>query len=44
MDTRYKNLLQEYCQKNQIPLPNYRIKKQSGLDHELKFQVIISFD
>ena len=40
MDSKWKNNLQEYCQKHKIRLPNYRIKKQSGPPHILKFQVI----
>jgi len=40
MSTTWKNSLQEYCQKQKIPLPNYRVKNQSGPAHILKFQVI----
>ncbi|UJR30558.1 hypothetical protein I4U23_018087 [Adineta vaga] len=39
MDTTWKNRLQEYCQKQKISMPNYRIKNQSGPPHSLKFQV-----
>ena len=35
----WKNLLQEYCQKEKIPLPIYRMKNQSGPGHLLRFQV-----
>ncbi|CAF1423418.1 unnamed protein product [Rotaria sordida] len=44
MNTAWKNRLQEYCQKNNIPLPNYRIKNQSGPAHILKFQVEVEID
>jgi dsRNA-specific ribonuclease len=40
MNTMWKNYLQEYCQKQKIALPNYRVKNQSGPSHILKFQVI----
>ncbi|CAF2523960.1 unnamed protein product [Rotaria sp. Silwood2] len=44
MDTTWKNRLQEYCQKNKILLPNYRIKTLSGPAHLLKFQVEVEVD
>ncbi|CAF1350593.1 unnamed protein product [Rotaria sordida] len=44
MNTSWKNSLQEYCQKHKIPLPNYRIKNQSGPPHRLKFQVEVEAD
>ncbi|CAF1518500.1 unnamed protein product [Rotaria sordida] len=39
MEKSWKNRLQEYCQKHNLPLPNYRIRQQSGASHEMKFQV-----
>jgi hypothetical protein len=44
MDTLSKNRLQEYCMKNKFYLPNYRIRRQSGPQHSLKFQVIPPFN
>ncbi|CAF1218438.1 unnamed protein product [Rotaria magnacalcarata] len=44
MNAAWKNNLQEYCQKNQISLPNYRIKTQSGPAHSLKFQVEVEIN
>jgi dsRNA-specific ribonuclease len=41
MEKSWKNRLQEYCQKNKLRLPNYRIKQQAGLPNEIKFQVSI---
>jgi len=38
MNTIWKNSLQEFCQKQKISLPTYRIKKQSGPPHMLRFQ------
>lgn len=40
MDTSSKNRLQEYCNKHKFLLPNYRVIKQSGPMHALRFQVI----
>jgi len=37
----WKNRLQEYCQKNKLRLPNYRIRQQSGPPNEIKFQVSV---
>ncbi len=39
MTTNWKNYLQEYCQKQKISLPNYRIKNQFGPAHISQFQV-----
>ncbi len=41
MERLWKNRLQEYCQKQKLPLPNYRITQQSGASNDLKFQVSI---
>lgn len=34
-----KNVLQEYCQKLGLPLPQYRLIKKEGLDHQPLFTV-----
>ncbi|CAF0951097.1 unnamed protein product [Adineta ricciae] len=39
MHTAWKNRLQEYCQKQKISLPSYRIQNQSGPPHNQRFKV-----
>ncbi|MGC9053379.1 MAG: ribonuclease III [Candidatus Hydrogenedens sp.] len=34
-----KSKLQEWCQRNLIPLPEYRLLEEKGPDHEKKFQM-----
>lgn len=34
-----KSELQEWCQKNQIPLPEYRLMEEKGPDHQKKFRM-----
>jgi dsRNA-specific ribonuclease len=41
IEKSWKNRLQEYCQKNKHPFPNYRIRQQSGPPNEIKFQVSV---
>jgi dsRNA-specific ribonuclease len=41
IEKSWKNRLQEYCQKNKVPLPNYRMRQQSMVLHQIKFQVSI---
>lgn len=40
----WKNRLQEYCQKEKIPLPIYRLKKQSGPGHLSRFQIEVQIN
>ncbi len=39
-----KSELQEWCQKNQFPLPEYRLMKEEGPDHRKKFRMGIFID
>ena len=43
MEKSWKNRLQEYCQKNKLPLPNYRVTQQTDSLNGAKFQVSILF-
>ncbi|MCX8065504.1 MAG: ribonuclease III [Candidatus Hydrogenedentes bacterium] len=36
-----KSELQEFCQKNKKPLPDYRVIKEEGPDHKKSFQVAV---
>ena len=37
IDTNYKSLLQEWCQKKHKQVPSYRIKKEKGEEHNKTF-------
>jgi dsRNA-specific ribonuclease len=39
MEKSWKNRLQEYCQKANLRLPNYRIRQQTGAPNKMRFQV-----
>ncbi len=38
----YKTSLQEYLQRRKLPLPDYRIDREEGPDHEKVFHVVVS--
>jgi ribonuclease-3 len=40
-ERNYKSLLQDYVQKNALPLPQYRVHKAVGPDHRKRFQVFV---
>lgn len=40
-ERNYKSMLQDYAQKNALPLPMYRVTKAVGPDHRKRFQVYV---
>jgi hypothetical protein len=42
--TSYKNMLQEYCQKNKVGIPNYTYKIISGNDHNPLWEVELNYN
>ncbi|UJR16020.1 hypothetical protein I4U23_002934 [Adineta vaga] len=44
IEISWKNRLQEHCQKNQLPMPNYRFKQQSNALCQLSFQAEVEIN
>ena len=40
----YKNILQEYCQKNNLGMPIYTYKKVGGPDHKPLWELTLKVD
>jgi ribonuclease-3 len=41
VERNYKSLLQDYAQKNNLPLPSYQVTKEVGPDHRKRFQIVV---